>query len=677
MAYLDGLIVQVAERGQTYASTDSDFWHPLDTGTTNSLRSVAFLSNRLLITGENGTVLYADTLDQIRPGSLPTVTSNWLEGVAASASIAVAVGDNASIYSSSDGVAWTQRPAPVGTTAWLRSVAYGPVNGGIFVAVGEGGTILYTTSLQPLTIAKVFTSGTTANLNRVRYLQTLLGNYFMAVGDSGVALRSTDGKNWAAETGIGATGNLYDVAANSISRVLLGDGEVRLKDNNIGSSWVSQIALGTNGPPTWNYLSAVGVSNYFLIAGRTGLNSELFRTGIGAATSWTTDLPLPRNWLWNITHQAGNYYAAGDLNTILSSANGVDWARETITSTATNGVLLGIGGNSNLLVTVGNGGQIHSSHAGFTNVTITNIVGTNIVVTNQSVSTYGVVWIPRSSGLTNDLQGVVASSNLVVATGDDGAILTSDNGIDWTRRNAPTNRFLASVESFPGGWVTCGESGCIATSVDGVSWTARSLGTTNWMSRVRNVGGSLVSVGQNGSVFTSADGTNWTQRLTGTTRWLNDITFVDNTWFIVGNQGTLLTSTNLAAWTPQPIATGKSLYCAATAGGQLIAAGIEGIILRSWPKPQTNSVDIAQFSFGHQTTVSFLPFTTNITSQNFYFLAGSIDQRFQLQSSTNLTTWKTNATLEFYDSSATLFFLENRALTNTPSTEFYRTKLVP
>ena len=198
MAYLDGLIVQVAERGQTYASTDSDFWHPLDTGTTNSLRSVAFLSNRLLITGENGTVLYADTLDQIRPGSLPTVTSNWLEGVAASASIAVAVGDNASIYSSSDGVAWTQRPAPVGTTAWLRSVAYGPVNGGIFVAVGEGGTILYTTSLQPLTIAKVFTSGTTANLNRVRYLQTLLGNYFMAVGDSGVALRSTDGKNWAA-----------------------------------------------------------------------------------------------------------------------------------------------------------------------------------------------------------------------------------------------------------------------------------------------------------------------------------------------------------------------------------------------------------------------------------------------------------------------------------------------
>ncbi len=551
MAHLDGLVVQVAERGQAYVSTDSDFWQPLETGTTNSLRSVAFLGNRLLITGENGTVLYADSLDQIRPGSLPSPTPNWLEGVAANPSVAVAVGDNASIYSSSDGVTWVQRPAPLGTTAWLRSVAYGPINGGIFVAVGEGGTILYTTSLQPVTFAKVANSGTTANLNRVRYVQTLLGNYFMAVGDSGVALRSSDGRNWVAEAGVGATGNLYDVAANSISRLLVGDGEVRLKDHNIGSIWVNQVALGTNGPPTWNYLSAVGASNYFLIAGRTGLNSELFRTGIGAATSWTTDLPLPRNWLWNITHQGGSYYAAGDLNTILSSANGVDWARETIMSTATNGVLLGIGGNTNLLVTVGNGGQIHSSHAGFTNVTITNIVGTNIVVTNQSVSTYGVVWIPRSSGVTNDLQGLAASSNLVVATGDSGTILTSTNGIDWTTRTAPTNRFLVSVESFPGGWVSCGESGSIATSVNGISWTAQSLGTTNWLSRVRNAGGSLVSLGQNGTVFTSADGLNWTPRVTGTTRWLNDITFVDNTWFIVGNQGTLLTSTNLSTWISQ------------------------------------------------------------------------------------------------------------------------------
>ena len=139
----------------------------------------------------------------------------------------------------------------------------------------------------------------------------------------------------------------------------------------------------------------------------------------------------------------------------------------------------------------------------------------------------------------------------------------------------------------------------------------------------------------------------------------------------------MLTSTNLSTWISQPIATGKSLYCAATSGGQLVAAGIEGTILRSWPTPPTNGVEIAQFSLGYQTNVTFLPPTTNITSQNFYFLAGSIDQRFQLQSSTNFTNWKTNATLEFFDSSATLFFLENRALTNTASIEFYRTKLLP
>ena len=96
----------------------------------------------------------------------------------------------------------------------------------------------------------------------------------------------------------------------------------------------------------------------------------------------------------------------------------------------------------------------------------------------------------------------------------------------------------------------------------------------------------------------------WTQRTTGTTRWLNDVAFVDNTWFVVGNQGTLLTSSNLATWSPQPIATGKSLYGVATTGGQLVAAGIEGIILRSWPVPPTNGIAIAQFSFGYSTNIT-------------------------------------------------------------------------
>ncbi|HYG36318.1 MAG TPA: hypothetical protein VEC99_16110, partial [Clostridia bacterium] len=80
MTYGFGLAVQVAERGQIYTSEDLVFWTPRDSGTTNSLRAVTFFGSRLIITGERGTVLYADSLDAF--GRIGLGTSDWLEGVA-------------------------------------------------------------------------------------------------------------------------------------------------------------------------------------------------------------------------------------------------------------------------------------------------------------------------------------------------------------------------------------------------------------------------------------------------------------------------------------------------------------------------------------------------------------------------------------------------------------------
>jgi len=42
-----GLAVQVAERGQIYTSADLNLWLPRESGTTNSLRAVAFLARGL------------------------------------------------------------------------------------------------------------------------------------------------------------------------------------------------------------------------------------------------------------------------------------------------------------------------------------------------------------------------------------------------------------------------------------------------------------------------------------------------------------------------------------------------------------------------------------------------------------------------------------------------------
>src|SRR2546430_399683 len=138
MAYspASGLGVQVAERGQIYTSDDLGTWLPRDSGVTNALRAVAFFGPRIVITGEAGVVLYADSVADFRPGTLlDGPTGDWLEAVAASTQKLGAVGDNGAGYTSTDCVNW-KRQGSVGQ--WLRGVAFG---NGTFVAVGENGLI--------------------------------------------------------------------------------------------------------------------------------------------------------------------------------------------------------------------------------------------------------------------------------------------------------------------------------------------------------------------------------------------------------------------------------------------------------------------------------------------------------------------------------------------------------
>src|SRR6185369_6230670 len=98
-----GLGVQVTERGQLYTSDDLSTWLPRESGVTNALRAVTFFGPRIVITGESGLVLYADSVANFRPGTLDGPTGDWLEAVAASPQTVVAVGDNRAVYTSDDG----------------------------------------------------------------------------------------------------------------------------------------------------------------------------------------------------------------------------------------------------------------------------------------------------------------------------------------------------------------------------------------------------------------------------------------------------------------------------------------------------------------------------------------------------------------------------------------------
>jgi hypothetical protein len=658
MAYSPGLQlgVQVAEQGQLYTSDDLIFWIPPDSGTTRALRSVAFFGSRILITGENGTVLYADSVNNFQPGTLVSgPTSDWLEGVAVSATLAVAVGDNSAIYTSLDGRNWNRRSTAY--TDWLKSVTFGNGN---FVAVGDAGAVL--TSSNGTNWTKR-TSGTAQNLSRVAFAN----GRFTAVGAIGTVIRSINaGTNWFSETvAVGATNQLYTVSAINTARLVAGDNEVRLQEG--AGSWTNELAK-SNGPPAWTYLSSVARQDFFLIGGRTGLLAEGYKTNSNPYF-WLQSSESIRSWLFDLTYASNLFVAVGDHATVMTSGSGVSWNLELVPPSVTNSIFLGVGGTTNLLVAVGNQGSVIVSPN-----LLTNVIGTNGTggLTNIISSTLGVLWYAVPRPTTNDLQGVAALGDLYVITGDRGNIFTSTNGTNWLPRTSPTTRMLSSVAAFPGGLVATGDEGTIVTSADGVSWTLRISSTTNWLYRVRYLGDKLVAVGENGTILTSLDGITWTRQTNSNTKWLHDVTFIDGTWFAVGKQGTLLSSSNAVDWVDRGAITLKSLYSAATDSQRLITLGVEGVILRSPVVPDLTPVEI--LSYARVTNTNFPALV-----QNLFLFGGKTDQRFTLDYRAGFETnlWITGPQLEFLDPSGTLYYLETVQATNAPGKEFYRATLTP
>ena len=617
MAHANGLVIQVGERGQIFTSTDLDQWIPRDSHTTRSLRGVTFFGGRILVTGESGTILFADDPNAFFLVDLNT--ADWLEGVTASTNRAVAVGDNAAIYTSTNGVVWQRRT--VGFTNWLRGVAHGS---GLFTAVGERGFIATSPDGATWTTR---TSGLTNHINRVAWLDTA----FYAMTDGGKVLTSPTGATWTA-VNTGATNALYATAASTNSQVVAGDVEVRLRDV---SSWTNQLTAPVPLPaPAWTYFASLWIGSEYLLAGRSGMFVEGFKTNATSRLGWHPHSNPIRHWLWAVGRFRSYYAAVGDRGTILTSPNGIDWDLELVPNGVTNTIFLGVGGSTNIFLAVGSAGAIAWS--------------TNLLIWTEIT--------PRPT--TNDLQGVAYANGQFIVSGGRGVVLTSSNGVNWTSRTSGTTNFLSSLAPFPGGLVATGDRGTVLTSTNGINWTARTSGTTNWLYHASYVGGLMLAVGENGIILTTTNAVNWTARTSGTTRWLNNVQAVDDTLFIVGNQGTVLASANGVIWTNIGTITRKSLYGLAENGaGQIIVVGSEGVIVRSQAIPATTPVHIREY--------------TRTTGNNLFLFTGQPDQRFLLQDSSTFTNWTDGPVLEFLDSTGTLLYFQS-ASPAAPSQEYYR-----
>jgi len=627
LVFRAGVFAQVTDHGGIYTSSNRLSWVRRASGTLKDLRAAAVLGARLVVSGEEGTVLWSDDWVRFEAGRVTPSTLDWFEGLAAGPDAAVAVGDNGAIYRAADGKEWVQ-VAKGQFSQWLTGVAFGEKQ---YVLVGEGGLIA--TSPDGRTWTKQ-NSGSTVDLQRVGFGD----GRFVVVGKRGLVLTSNNGANWTPDAAIGNTNDLATVTVTSGERLVAGVSTLSMRRPPF--AWQDQFSI-SNSPspaPSWSYAASVWDGTRYLVGGRTGVMVESFRTnspGFESATFWFRIEDTPRNGLWDVAWIAGTYLAAGDRGTILSSPSGADWVMEVVPEEAAEEDFFGVAGSETLGLAVGSNGLILRSSASYTNVVVEREVEISgvthrVPVTNR-VSLMGLEWqsvVPRST--TNTLQGVGWNGTRFVVTGAGGTILTSNDTTNWARVEASGREFLSSVAFGDGVWVASGAKGALYSSADATGWTRRTSGTTGWVYRVDHVNGEWLAVGERGLILTSADGIQWTSRTSGTASWLTGIRAVGDAVYVVGTQGTVLRSTNRTDWAPVASLTGKALYGVAGRAGQLVVAGAEGVILRAMAEPLSAPASIAAYRHIREPTPGVEVLT----------LQGSPEQKVRWEGAEALGEWQ-------------------------------------
>lgn len=215
------------------------FWLERESGTSYDINDVIY-ANGTFVAVSNGIVLVST--GGVTWQASDSDTFNSLFGIAYDGSTFVAVGDACEVSSSTDGLSWTQQATPDSIcSVTLRSLAYDSDHG-VFVAVGDSGTILYSYDQGDNWTQVV--SNLTENLYRIIYA----GGQLVAVGENGLILTSSDGgQTWSNRTS-GTSNTLhgiaygYDQSGNGVY-VAVGEGGVVVTSSD-GATW-SAGSLGT------------------------------------------------------------------------------------------------------------------------------------------------------------------------------------------------------------------------------------------------------------------------------------------------------------------------------------------------------------------------------------------------------------------------------------------------
>jgi len=295
-----------------------DFWAVRRSGAYPDLYAITVNEGLLVAVGYSGTIL--TSTDGLAWTNHPVNSTYYLNGVAYGNGLYVAVGgasnriDISPIVTSPDGINWTPRNS--GTRFPLRDVAYGH---GRYVAVGGAGTIL----TSPEGIAWTLLAPVTAlDLNGLAFGNgkfVSVADHFVQGGETNaITLLSTNGLDWSLavlpETDVGNPKNLRGVTPGPGLFVAAGNDGTIVRSTN-GQSWSGHANwLGLGNATDSNLRGADYGDGTYVVVGNTGttLSSE-------DALSWKWRLPATTQNLHSVVYALGTFLAVGNQGTIVQS----------------------------------------------------------------------------------------------------------------------------------------------------------------------------------------------------------------------------------------------------------------------------------------------------------------------------------------------------------------------
>ena len=550
-------------------------------GTYSLSVTVSDMKGRTAVT--NRTVVVSDPLDSWSSSSAGT-TAN-LEDVLWAKGRCVSADFFGRAYLSWDGVTWENEgmlPGFEGLVSYRPQLAFGA---GTFVVVGKAAGANAAQLDYSLDGRTWRAASFPAGVPQTRDVAYGAGQ-FVALGDSGTVLRSTNGINWTFATVSGASNFCY----------LAFDGSTWLAVALNASGYAERLWTSTDAA-NWTQQSLLGMQVFDIFA----ISNTVYAVGWYGGLKYSTDhglnwqdALLPGTSRWSTYHLA----AAAD-GTRLLAAQAMD------ESGAPYALLVSTDGRT-WSRSSGNTNVAYSSHAlafGFGRFIS---VGEN-GVTCQSATFYPNNHAPAAGFTTAPATGNARQAVYFAASATDSDGDTPIYAWDFGSQTAILDGFeVAPIFSFGGTYtytlrVSDNRGGLtvltntITLSDPARTWAQRASGTTLGLSGVAASASTLVAVGANGTVLSSANGANWVSNSLpdwGGNLYLDGASWDGARFLAVGDDydfnisawvGVIYSSPDGVVWTRRYKSTmgNDALHAVASSSSASVAVGDNGRVLRT------------------------------------------------------------------------------------------------